>query len=105
MVNLSPDSEVAQLAFKEGSANQPIINALYEHFRIETNIVYGNVEILADEIVGYLVVIFKGDQAKREEAYKYLNERNISLTFLQHIETDDGFDLVPRSIALEKEEA
>src|SRR5699024_8625133 len=38
LMNLSADSQVAQLAFKEGSASKPFIKEVYERFNIGTNI-------------------------------------------------------------------
>ena len=96
LMNLSPDSQVAQLAFKEGSASEPFIKEVYERFNIGTNIVYGNVEILSDEIIGYLVVIFKGEHQALQDTYQFLENNNISVNLLEHVQTDQGYDLVPR---------
>lgn len=105
LMNLSPDSQVAQLAFKEGSASEPFIKEVYERFNIGTNIVYGNVEILSDEIIGYLVVIFKGEHQALQDAYQFLENNNISVNLLEHVQTDQGYDLVPRHNSGSKQEA
>lgn len=104
LMDLSSNSQVAQLAFKEGSASQPFIKEVYERFRIGTNIVYGNVEILSDEIIGYLVVIFTGEYDALQETYQFLEENNISVDLLEHVRTETGFDLVPRQKAPAKED-
>lgn len=96
LMALSPDSQVAQLAFKDGSASEPFIKEVYQRFNIGTNIVYGNVEILDGEIIGYLVVIFKGDFNALQETYHFLEANNISIELLEHVRTETGFDLVPR---------
>lgn len=96
LMALSADSQVAQLAFKEGSASEPFIKEVYKRFGIGTNIVYGNVEILDGEIIGYLVVIFKGDFDALQETYQFLEDSNVSVVLLEHVRTEEGFDLVPR---------
>ena len=105
LINLSPDKQVAQLSFKEGSASEPFIKEVFERFGIGTNIVYGNIEILSDEIIGYLVVIFNGEYQSLQDTYQFLEENDVTVTLLEHVQTEEGYNLVPRHNSSVKGEA
>jgi len=89
ILNIGINDEIAQLSFKGGSASDPLVSDLYSRFAVSTNILYGNIEILQNTAIGYLIVVFQGDTDRLKEAIRYLDENNVGVQVLEKVETED----------------
>ena len=59
-----------------------IIIELYREVGVEASMLYGNVEVLADEPVGTLLITVKGDQEKQKETLDFLAKEGVTVTEL-----------------------
>lgn len=96
LMDLDLDSEIVKLAFKSDNASDPIIKELYRRFEVNANIIYGNVEVLNHTLIGHLIVILKGPEARRYDAYDYLDAHDISVQLLEYIDDGDEKKIVPK---------
>ena len=79
---LSDDEVLAKISYLGQSTTQPIINELYEKFRVKTNILAGNIEFINGTAVGNLIVSLKGDDEKLAQVRDYLKEKETDLEIL-----------------------
>lgn len=84
LLNLTRDDVLANITYVGESTSSPLIASLYARFGITTNILYGNVEILQDTLIGNLIVVLSGEESKREEAIAYLESNQVKVKTIQH---------------------
>lgn len=79
---LGPDESLVKLSYVGESTTEPVINEIYEKFSIKTNVLAGNIEFITGTPVGNLIVTFKGDKEKIDQAVEYLISGGTNVTFL-----------------------
>lgn len=80
--HLSQDESIYQLVYSLQNVTKSIIIELYKKVGAEASMLYGNVELLGDEAIGTLIVLVKGDTNKQEQAQKFLEKQDVTLTRL-----------------------
>lgn len=88
------ESELARLSYVGETTTQPLVAELIREFNIETNILYGNIEVLQGVPVGNLLVSFTGDLTHLQQAKEYLIERGVRVQdsqslFRQYVKTHE----------------
>lgn len=81
--NLSSNTILVHLKYAGTSTDEPILNQIYKQFEVTANILYGNIEILADIPVGEMVVILSGKEQSLLAAQTAIAEADIDLTVLK----------------------
>ena len=79
---LGDDEILAKISYLGQSTTQPIINELYEIYKVKTNILAGNIEFINGTAVGNLIVTLKGDDDKISQVKEYLREKETELEIL-----------------------
>ncbi len=74
---------LVQLKYSGRSTDEPILNQIYKEFEVTANILYGNIEILADTPVGEMIVVLSGDPDALMGAQKAIVKAGIDLTVLK----------------------
>ncbi|RLK62634.1 ATP-binding cassette domain-containing protein [Atopobacter sp. AH10] len=86
MIELNPDKEwLTELSYVGNSTDQPLITEIHKRFGVETNILFGNIDIIQNVPIGSLLVTMSGPIDKRQEAYAYLKERNVEVRHIKKI--------------------
>lgn len=81
-ISLAENEALYQLVYSLNNVAKSIIIELYREVGVEASMLYGNVEVLADEPVGTLLVTVKGDADKQKATLKFLNDEGITVTEL-----------------------
>lgn len=84
LLNLTKEDVLASMTYVGESTSSPLIASLYARFGVTTNILYGNVEILQNTPIGNLIVVFSGEESKREEAIAYLEASQVTVKIIKH---------------------
>ncbi len=79
---LKDDEVLGKISYLGQSTTEPIINELYEKFRVKTNILAGNIEFINGTAVGNLIVTLKGDDKELAQVKDYLREKETDLEIL-----------------------
>ena len=74
---------LVQLKYSGRSTDEPILNQVYKEFEVTANILYGNIEILADTPVGEMIVVLSGEPDALMGAQKAIVKAGIDLTVLK----------------------
>lgn len=80
--SLKDDEFLVKLSYVGANTTEPVINEIYEKFSIKTNVLAGNIEFITKVPVGNLIVTFKGDKEKIDQAVEYLVKGGTNVTFL-----------------------
>ena len=81
-ITLHENEALYQLVYNLNNVEKSIIIELYRQLGVEASMLYGNVEILADEPVGTLLITAKGDADQQKATVKFLNEQGVTATEL-----------------------
>lgn len=84
--HLAPDQEIFELVYSLDNVTQSIIIELYKKLGVSASMLYGNVELLAGEAIGTLLVSVTGSSEQRTEAKKFLQQAGVSVTVLERRE-------------------
>lgn len=80
---LQPNEWLVELAYVGDQTNEPLIAQLYSRYRVTTNILYGNVEIIQDVPLGSLVVTLAGELNQRKRALDHLKAQGVYTNILK----------------------
>ncbi|MCS4488867.1 methionine ABC transporter ATP-binding protein [Streptococcus sciuri] len=87
--NLSANSRLVLLKYAGSSTDEPLLNGIYKRFNVETNILYGNIEILDNVPVGEMIVVLSGERDNVEAACAAIEEANVHITVLKEGKAHD----------------
>ncbi len=76
-INLAENESLYQLVYSLNNVAKSIIIELYREVGVEASMLYGNVEVLADEPVGTLLITVKGDQEKQKETLDFWQKKGL----------------------------
>ena len=80
--DIGKEEILAKIVFIGQSAGQAFMSKLTRNFQIDASILFGNIEIVKNTPVGYLVVKLSGNTNNIIGAAQYLKENNIELEVL-----------------------
>lgn len=86
LLNLQTDDVLVKLSFVGGSTGEPLISKLSQDFKVEGNILFGNVEILQDTPVGTLLLVLAGNPENIAEAIRYLQDNDVTVEIIDEAE-------------------
>lgn len=69
---LKKDEFLVKLSYVGEATTQPVINEIYEKFKVKTNVLAGNIEFITNVPVGNLIVTFKAQRENIDKAIEYL---------------------------------
>lgn len=69
---LKKDEFLVKLSYVGEATTEPVINEIYEKFRVKTNVLAGNIEFITNVPVGNLIVTFKAQRENIDKAIEYL---------------------------------
>ncbi len=81
--SLAPNEWLVELSYVGDQTNEPLIAQLYSRYKVTTNILYGNVEILQEVPIGSLVVSLSGEYHQRKHALEYLKAQGVYTNILK----------------------
>lgn len=87
LLDLTEEDVVASITYVGESTSTPLIASLYAKFGVTTNILYGNVEILQQTLVGNLIVVLSGEKGQRDKAVAFLESNHVKVNLLENQET------------------
>ncbi|MCH4170826.1 MAG: methionine ABC transporter ATP-binding protein [Lactobacillus sp.] len=77
LAQLQPDEIALQLIYFGESVSEPLVVTLYKNFNVEANIIYSNIDVLGETVVGTNFVVLKGTDANRQKAIDFLKKANV----------------------------
>lgn len=80
---LGENEILAVLTYKNESANEPLIIEIFTKFKIQSNILFGNVEILKGRLYGTLMVVLNGDEDNLKQAISYLEKNSVNVELIE----------------------
>lgn len=83
LVAIKENESLIILNYSGSSAGEALISIISRKFHVDANIVFGNVEIIANQAMGSLVVIISGELSHINEAVAYIREAGVKVEVLK----------------------
>lgn len=81
---LSEDDRIVRIDFKGEATRESVISILSRDYNVDFNIIYGDVDSIAGQIIGTLVVILSTTSKNFDEVQQALREKNIRVEELDY---------------------
>ena len=82
MVHLKDNDILCKISFIGDSTSEPIISALSARYRVTTNLLFANVEILQQTPIGFLIVVMSGTTSDLEATLQYLQSVQVEVELI-----------------------
>lgn len=82
LVQLKNNDMLCKISYIGDSTSEPIISTLTARYKVSTNILFANVEILQQTPIGNLIVVMSGSATNLEEALLYLQSAQVAVDMI-----------------------
>lgn len=79
MFKLNQDELIIKLKYLERSASEALVSRLSRDYKLDVNIIFGNIELINDNPIGGLVAIVQGESNNIDAAIDYLINKNVGV--------------------------
>ena len=83
LLKLKQDESLVRLIYKGADAQSNLLQKIGSKFDLSTNIVFGNMDIIKNQLLGNLVIVMKGEEAKKRDAIKFMQKNGVSVEVLK----------------------
>lgn len=83
IVQLQQDQRIWRLDFHGPETKEPIISHISHKYNISPSIIFANVEVINDTVLGSIIVLVTSSQQVEEEVIKYLNDKQIKVEVIK----------------------
>lgn len=83
LVKLSEGQRLIRMQYVSKEVSEALVSQITKGFDINVNIIFGDIDIVADAPIGGIVAIFDGKPAQIDAALDYLRQRNIAAEVLK----------------------
>ncbi|WP_155285987.1 methionine ABC transporter ATP-binding protein [Lacticaseibacillus zhaodongensis] len=78
--NLGPEKRLVRLTYLGSSTDQPMIATLFSQYSVTANILFADIQSLQNTPFGNLIVVLTGTEQDIDNALKYLNDSDVTVT-------------------------
>ena len=83
LADLKDGTHIWFLTYTGSSTGEALMSKLYQYYKVEANILYGDIDYIKGEPLGKLAVNLRGDPKKIDEAVAFLRERNVDVEMIK----------------------
>lgn len=87
-LKLNSNEQYIKLTYFGNEVSEPVVISLYKDLDVTANIIYSDVDILGDTLVGMMFIIIEGKSENVDKAIDYLRQRNINIEKLDRSEVN-----------------
>lgn len=77
-MRLSEGQRLVRMQYVSKEVSEALVSQITKGFGIDVNIIFGDIDIVADTPIGGIVAIFDGEPVRIDAALNYLRQRNIA---------------------------
>ncbi len=82
--NIGEEDILARVAYVGESTGEALISKVSQQYKLNANILYGNLEILGHTPVGELFILFSGEKEDIQKAINYFREKGLIVEVIEH---------------------
>ncbi|GGH11471.1 methionine ABC transporter ATP-binding protein [Paenibacillus segetis] len=95
LLHMKNNDIFCKISYIGDRTSEPVISTLTARFRVTTNILFANVEILQQTPIGNLIVVMSGTASDLDEALRYLQSAQVAVEIIdsRHLQNSKVGDL------------
>ena len=83
LTELKSGETMAMLRYNADNTSQALISKISREYGVDSNIIFGNIEVLKDKPIGSLVVVFSGSSVGITHAMQCLHEKGVEVEVIR----------------------
>ncbi|MBE6024457.1 MAG: ATP-binding cassette domain-containing protein [Cellulosilyticum sp.] len=83
VVKIEPGQCIVKFKYLVRSSSEALVSHISRQYKVDVNIIFGNIELIGSEPLGGLVAILSGEARSIEEALNYLKEKNVGVEVIR----------------------
>lgn len=84
IVNLEQGQKICRLDFQGPNTKEAIISYISRSYNVDASIIFGNIEVISETVLGSLIVILNGREKDQESVIEHLKNINIKVEVLKN---------------------
>ncbi len=84
IVQLKEGQSLCRLDFYGSDTKEPIISHISKRYNVSASIIFGNVEVISETVLGSLIVILSGLKEDQESVLQHLKSKQIRVEVIKH---------------------
>lgn len=84
IVNLEPGQKLCRLDFQGPNTKEAIISYISRQYNVNASIIFGNIEVISETVLGSLIVILSGSEKDQESVIQHLENNNIKVEVIKN---------------------
>lgn len=88
LVETTENDRIIRIDFSSSDTKDATVSYISRNFDLDVSILFGDIDVITNTIVGSLIVLFKGEEKNQLEAIKYLNSNGISTKIIKEREVN-----------------
>ncbi|WP_353095508.1 methionine ABC transporter ATP-binding protein [Tissierella praeacuta] len=84
IVQLDPGQRIWRLDFYGSKTKEPIISHISKKYNISPSIIFANVEVISDTVIGSIIVLITISEQVEKDVIQYLNDKQIRVEVIKH---------------------
>lgn len=83
IVNLEPGQKLCRLDFQGPNTQKAIISYISRKYNVNASIIFGNIEVISETVLGSLIVILSGNKVDQDSVIQHLKNINIKVEVIK----------------------
>jgi len=84
IVKLENGQKLCRLDFYGSNTKEPIISYISRKYNVNASIIFGNIEVISETVLGSLIVILSGSEDDQESVVRHLKDINIKVEVIKY---------------------
>lgn len=84
IVQLKPGQRIWRLDFYGSETKEPIISYISKKYNISPSIIFANVEVISDTVIGSIIVLLTISEQLEKDVIQYLNDKQIRVEVIKY---------------------
>lgn len=84
IVKLEKGQSLCRLDFHGSNTKEPIISYVSKKYNVSASIIFGNVEVISETILGSLIVVLSGLKEDQQQVLQYLKDNHIRVEVIKN---------------------
>lgn len=77
--SLNENKKLYKIVYIGDIAQEPLISEIFNRFKVNSNIIWGNIEIITGKTIGNLAIIFEGEKENIASSIEFLKEKGAEI--------------------------
>ncbi|MPM23685.1 Methionine import ATP-binding protein MetN [bioreactor metagenome] len=84
IVRLKQNQKICRLDFQGSNTKEAIISNISRNYNVDASIIFGNIEVISETVLGSLIVILSGSEKDQEDVIRHIEGMDIKVEVIKN---------------------